>query len=216
MRGGVRPQQARTPPGAAFAIAVCLVAIPHCHPPDPSPPSPTPPSARVLCDSKPAADAPTGPVIDKTNILVAPDNFEPWRNAGYGNLAPKGWSEWSDLPAPYKYYEVKVDPKDVENEGLAWKTLTNWKTALPVTALLALPAFVFDVRVAPLTALPPVAHDARVCAPARPWWGSCGVCVCASLCLCVPAECCVCACSMLECVYLCLCMCVCTPCHRWL
>ncbi len=27
--------------------------------------------------------------VDKTNPLYAPDNFEPWRNAGYTNLAPK-------------------------------------------------------------------------------------------------------------------------------
>ncbi len=87
--------------------------------------------------------------MDKTNPLYAPDNFEPWRNDGYTNLAPRGWKEWSDLPAPYKYYDVKLDPKDVENEGFLWKTMTNWKTALPITALLALPAFVFDVRAPP-------------------------------------------------------------------
>jgi hypothetical protein len=103
-------------------------------------------TGRVLSESKPASDAAAAPAIDKTNPLYAPDNFEPWRNAGYTNLAPRGWKEWEDLPAPYKYYDVKVDPKDVENEGLLWKTFTNWKTALPITALLALPAFVFDVR----------------------------------------------------------------------
>jgi len=105
-------------------------------------------TGRLAASSKAAAGTPAAaPAIDKTNPLYAPDNFEPWRNAGYTNLAPKGWNEWSDLPAPYKYFEVKVDPKDVETEGLVWKTFTNWKTAIPVTALLALPAFVFDVVV---------------------------------------------------------------------
>jgi len=85
--------------------------------------------------------------VDKTNPLYAPDNFEPWRNTGYTNLAPKGWKEWTDLPAPYKYYDVKVDPKDVESPGFLWNVFTNWRTGLPVATLLALPAFVYDVVV---------------------------------------------------------------------
>ena len=109
------------------------------------------PTARALLDAKAEKDAASAEApIDKTNPLHAPDNFEPWRNAGYRNLAPRGWKEWTDLPAPYKYYDVKLDPKDVENPGLLWKLMTNWKTAIPITTLLALPAFVFDVRPAVL------------------------------------------------------------------
>ncbi len=101
-------------------------------------------SAAILLDDK--KDEGAVVAVDKTNPLYAPDNFEPWRNAGYTNLAPRGWHEWSDLPAPYKYYDVKVDPKDVENHGFLWNVFTNWRTALPVATLLALPAFVYDVR----------------------------------------------------------------------
>ncbi len=60
--------------------------------------------------------------------------------------ALQGWKEWTDLPAPYKYYDVKVDPKDVESPGFLWNVFTNWRTGLPVATLLALPAFVYDVR----------------------------------------------------------------------
>ena len=64
--------------------------------------------------------------IDRSNPLYAPSWRREWKHYGYTNIAqPKEgedyWKEWEDLPAPYKYYHVKVDPKDVENEGLLWK-----------------------------------------------------------------------------------------------
>lgn len=103
-------------------------------------------SAAVSVMDDAAKKAEAAAVIDKTNPLYAPDNFEPWRNAGYKNLAPRGWNEWSDLPAPYKYYDVKVDPKDVENPGFLWKVFSSWKTGVPAATLLSLPVFVYDVR----------------------------------------------------------------------
>jgi hypothetical protein len=36
--------------------------------------------------------------------------------------------EWSDLPAPYKYLGVKVNPKDVESAGGIWKYFSDWRT----------------------------------------------------------------------------------------
>lgn len=82
--------------------------------------------------------------VDKVNPLYAPDNFATWRNAGYKNLAPLGWSEWEDLPAPYKYYDVKLDPKDVEESGFFWKLFSNWKTGIPVAGIFSMPLFVYD------------------------------------------------------------------------
>jgi hypothetical protein len=80
----------------------------------------------------------------------------------------QGWHEWSDLPAPYKYYDVKVDPKDVEQPGFLWNVFTNWRTGLPVATLLALPAFVFDVRAVPPLPLSLDGSAAcRACAPRR-------------------------------------------------
>merc|ERR1719223_46025 len=92
-----------------------------------------------------SSDSADGPLIDKENPLHAPDGFRTWRNIGYRNLAPAGWQEWEDLPAPYNRYPVKVDPKDVENPGFLWKTFTDWKTGIPLAGLLSLPLFVFDV-----------------------------------------------------------------------
>ena len=46
-----------------------------------------PGAAAVLCDKKDDDGAVVA--IDKKNPLYAPDNFEPWRNTGYTNLAPK-------------------------------------------------------------------------------------------------------------------------------
>lgn len=87
------------------------------------------------------------PVIDKTNPLYAPDAWDDWMNTGYTNLAPKDQREWKDLPFPYKYYDVKVDPADVESKGLLWNIFTDWRTALPATGLLALPMYLYDVFV---------------------------------------------------------------------
>jgi hypothetical protein len=47
--------------------------------------------------------------------------------------------EWSDLPAPYKYFHVKVNPKDVENAGFLWKAMYDWKLAVPAALLVAMP-----------------------------------------------------------------------------
>ena len=94
-----------------------------------------------------SADA-TGELdIDKSNPLYAPDAWDEWMNTGYTNLAPKDHREWKDLPAPYKYYDVKVDPADVESQGMLWKIFTDWRTALPATGLLALPMYLYDVFV---------------------------------------------------------------------
>lgn len=85
--------------------------------------------------------------IDKSNPLYAPDAWDEWMNTGYSNLAPKDHRSWSDLPAPYKYYDVKVDPADVEAKGFLWSIFTDWRTALPATGLLALPMYLYDVFV---------------------------------------------------------------------
>lgn len=84
--------------------------------------------------------------IDKENPLYVADAWDDWNNVGYTNLTPKEHRYWDDLPAPYKYYDVRVDPADVENPGMIWQIFTNWKTALPATGLLALPMFVYGVR----------------------------------------------------------------------
>jgi hypothetical protein len=50
--------------------------------------------------------------------------------------------EWSDLPAPYKYLHVKVNPKDVENAGFFGKVMDamyDWKLAVPMALLVAMP-----------------------------------------------------------------------------
>lgn len=49
--------------------------------------------------------------------------------------------EWSDLPAPYKYLGVKVDPAHVEKQGLLWKFMSDWKTGVPATLFLAMPLY---------------------------------------------------------------------------
>lgn len=49
--------------------------------------------------------------------------------------------EWSDLPAPYKYLGVKVDPKHVENAGFLWKAMSDWKLAVPISMLIAMPLY---------------------------------------------------------------------------
>jgi hypothetical protein len=48
--------------------------------------------------------------------------------------------EWSDLPAPYKYFAVKVNPADVESAGgFLWKAMSDWKLAIPASLLVAMP-----------------------------------------------------------------------------
>ncbi len=49
--------------------------------------------------------------------------------------------EWSDLPAPYKYLGVKVDPAHVEKPGAVWKFLSDWKVGVPFSMLVAMPLY---------------------------------------------------------------------------
>jgi hypothetical protein len=53
--------------------------------------------------------------------------------------SPAPVQEWSDLPAPYKYLHVKVNPKDVEDAGFLWKAMYDWKLAVPMALLVAMP-----------------------------------------------------------------------------
>jgi hypothetical protein len=47
--------------------------------------------------------------------------------------------EWKDLPAPYKHFHVKVNPKDVEEAGPLWKAMYDWRLAVPMSMLVAVP-----------------------------------------------------------------------------
>jgi hypothetical protein len=47
---------------------------------------------------------------------------------------------------------MKMAPEDVENQGILWKVFTDWRTAVPASAMLATPffltdLFVFDMRI---------------------------------------------------------------------
>lgn len=83
--------------------------------------------------------------MDPSNPVIAPSAI-PWREyknehytkRGY-TLAEKDWTEWKDLPAPYKYLGVKVDPKHVEGSGFLWKAMGDWKLAVPAALLVAMP-----------------------------------------------------------------------------
>jgi len=86
-----------------------------------------------------------------------PDNFQiaptiiPWKayknefyeKRGY-TVAPKDWKEWSDLPAPFKYLGVRVNPEHVTAHGPVWKFFSDWKTAIPASVLLTLPLWMFN------------------------------------------------------------------------
>jgi hypothetical protein len=109
-------------------------------------------SVPAFADAEKNADvSPAG--IDRTKPLYAPSYRREWKHFGYpkeqiANVDnPAEWKEWTDLPAPYKYYHVKVDPADVENEGTLWKLFTNWKTAIPLSVGIAIPLWVNDVIV---------------------------------------------------------------------
>lgn len=78
--------------------------------------------------------------IDRSNPENAPSTFTKWHEYGTtGRIAPDGWKEWSDLPAPYKYYQVKVNPKDVEKSNFFLDLLGNYKTAVPLSLVVAFP-----------------------------------------------------------------------------
>lgn len=72
-----------------------------------------------------------------------------WKHFGHTNIAhadaPEKWTHWEDLPAPYKYYHVKLDPADVEKTSFLYGIMNNWKTALPAIIAVGFPVFVFDV-----------------------------------------------------------------------
>jgi len=57
--------------------------------------------------------------------------------------------EWSDLPAPFKYLGVKVNPDHVTKHGLVWQFLSDWRTAIPTAMLFSMPC-VGRVAPAPL------------------------------------------------------------------
>jgi hypothetical protein len=52
--------------------------------------------------------------------------------------------EWEGLPAPYKYLGVKLNPAHVENHGMIWKALSDWKIAVPAVFMLSLPMWMFN------------------------------------------------------------------------
>jgi len=83
--------------------------------------------------------------VDKENPQYLPDDFNEWENVGYKNLAPRGTLAWDDLPEKYRYFWMKVDPADVENEPVVWKVLTDWRLALPVGGIATVPLFLYDV-----------------------------------------------------------------------
>jgi len=87
--------------------------------------------------------------IDRSNPLFAPSYRREWKHFGYTNIAhadaPEKWTHWEDLPAPYKYYHVKLDPADVEKTSFLYGIMNNWKTALPAIIAVGFPVFVFDV-----------------------------------------------------------------------
>jgi hypothetical protein len=47
--------------------------------------------------------------------------------------------EWSDLPEPFKYLGVRVNPDHVLNHGPVWKFMSDWRTAIPAAMCLSLP-----------------------------------------------------------------------------
>jgi hypothetical protein len=50
--------------------------------------------------------------------------------------------EWSDLPAPYKYLGVKLNPADVTGPSPLWSALSDWRLAVPIAALCAMPLYI--------------------------------------------------------------------------
>ncbi len=54
---------------------------------------------------------------------------------------PRAPQEWSDLPAPFKYMGVKVDPAHVEKHGFFWKFMSDWKSGVPAVLFLAMPLY---------------------------------------------------------------------------
>lgn len=110
-------------------------------------------SAAMSSDSDKIQDlSPLG--IDRNAPLFAPSYRREWKHTGFGGATgtivnadnPAEWKEWEDLPAPYKYYHVKLDPADVEKTGFIYGILNDWRTALPMALAVGFPVFAYDVR----------------------------------------------------------------------
>ncbi|CAE7405001.1 unnamed protein product, partial [Symbiodinium sp. KB8] len=109
-------------------------------------------SAAMSSDSDKIQDlSPLG--IDRNAPLFAPSYRREWKHTGFGGATgtivnadnPAEWKEWEDLPAPYKYYHVKLDPADVEKTGFIYGILNDWRTALPMALAVGFPVFAYDV-----------------------------------------------------------------------
>lgn len=81
---------------------------------------------------------PDDPIIAPTIVHGREYKNEHYLKRGY-KMAPKTWTEWEDLPAPYKYLGVKVNPQHVENTGFLWKAFGDWKLFVPAGLLVMMP-----------------------------------------------------------------------------
>lgn len=81
---------------------------------------------RLALRAFPPAGRPAAPVCSLAWALGSPG-------------APCAAQEWKDLPAPYNRFGVKVDPKHVEDKGVLWKAMYDWKLAIPAALLVAMP-----------------------------------------------------------------------------
>jgi hypothetical protein len=81
---------------------------------------------------------PITPVLLLSSSAGWKDDY--YKNRGF-TVAPKDWTEWSDLPAPYKYFSVKVDPAHVQETGFLYRLMSDWKTAVPAALLVAMPFY---------------------------------------------------------------------------
>lgn len=98
-----------------------------------------------------AATDKKAPLVDPNDPQISPDirpdndyKNEFFRKRGF-TVAPNDWKGWDDLPAPYKYLGVKVDPAHVENHGPVWSLMSDWRQGVPVAILLSLPLWMFHV-----------------------------------------------------------------------
>ena len=96
-------------------------------------PLPTQPTATTAAVDVKSVD-PSNPEISPSVIPWKSYKNDAFTNRGF-TVAPQDWKEWSDLPAPYKYLGVKVNPAHVENHGAVWKFFSDWKTAVPASIL---------------------------------------------------------------------------------
>lgn len=103
-------------------------------------------AASAAADNKKPAS-----LVDPNDPQISPDT-RPWadfKNEFYKKrgftVAPDNWKGWDDLPAPYKYLGVKVDPAHVENHGPIWSMMSDWRQGVPAAILLSLPLWMFHV-----------------------------------------------------------------------